>query len=636
MGSKNKAIRNIFYLLIMVMAFSQSAWPQLWADLVLYNGKVLTADSENPANFTIAEAVSIYDGKFAEVGTTEEILKTAGPRTRRIDLEGRTVIPGRIDSHTHIQNYASRKYLGFEEGGLTLRSNLGMTAGILWTSKEDGLSQLRTIVMQKPAGEWVVVQPTLTKESGFPNLLAAFPPDFVKSLPMQELDRVAPNHFLVLSGYAYDDSLVNTKALETLLRRYPNIVGVERNPQGKPTGRLTGTASRTLALDFWPDDDPAWMAEGFRKYGEHYPAMGVTTVSSRIERNPLRAFQYLDARGALPVRVAYTSEAIVDHPDPEMLVRRYDTPPGAGPPMLWNTGFSLVNIDIVESFAGACMSKPYPRESREYPLWRFQFYGPNGGCMISAENHTLKAGIEAVVKHGGRLAGNHAAGDGAVDEFFDVIEPLAGQYDVKARRFGLDHCHAVRKDQVERAKKFDIAFSCQPPGNRRSSDEKEILSATEIIFGPMVGAEMISPFRSMVDAGLRPSLETDIPDYYSFLATEQLITRRFPGGRVIGPGQRINRREALYVSTRWAATYVLKEKELGSIEAGKWADLAVLDRDYLTIPEDEIHNIDVLMTILDGKIVYTKPDYAASKGLPDVGFRGDMRSFIRGRPEDLR
>ena len=146
---------------------------------------------------------------------------------------------------------------------------------------------------------------------------------------------------------------------------------------------------------------------------------------------------------------------------------------------------------------------------------------------------------------------------------------------------------------------------------------------------------MRSPFRSLIEAGLRPALGTNSVNYYSFLATQQLVVRAFPNTRVLGPQQRITREEALYTSTRWAAEYVGKGKDLGTIEPGKLADVVILDRNYTQVRQDGLNEINVLVTILGGKIVYTERDYANRRGLLQVGYRGDLASvLIRGRLTD--
>src|SRR5262249_17864104 len=140
------------------------------------------------------------------------------------------------------------------------------------------------------------------------------------------------------------------------------------------------------------------MAEAFRKYAEHYPYMGVTTVSTRMARNPLRAYQLLDARGSMPVRLAFSEEMLADFPDPEMGLRLFDTALGAGTPMVWFIGFSMLQIDLTTETGGACFSREYPRESRDFPLWRFQFFGPNGDCNLRSDDHTQAAMMELILQ----------------------------------------------------------------------------------------------------------------------------------------------------------------------------------------------------------------------------------------------
>ncbi|MBI2819285.1 MAG: hypothetical protein HYX73_04830 [Acidobacteria bacterium] len=209
MSNNLKRATGTIFCLLLLLAMGQSAQAQLWADMVLYNGKVLTADNPNPANFTIAEAVAVFGDRIVGVGSSQDMLKLAGPRTQRIDLDGRTLLPGRIDTHDHIMTAGGRIY---EEGGR--RANVGMTHGITWSSKEDALAQIRTITLGKKPGEWVVIQPTFTDQAGFPNVTGSFVPPFLETVRIEELDAVTPPGVpLMLATYAYDDSLVNSAAL---------------------------------------------------------------------------------------------------------------------------------------------------------------------------------------------------------------------------------------------------------------------------------------------------------------------------------------------------------------------------------------------------------------------------------------
>ncbi|MBI2818408.1 MAG: amidohydrolase family protein, partial [Acidobacteria bacterium] len=432
----------------------------------------------------------------------------------------------------------------------------------------------------------------------------------VSSLPIPRKNFLSQNH----SPAHFHHGL-----LEILLKNFPDVPGVERDANGKPTGALVGVPTRTLALTFWPDNDRQLMIDSYITHGQHITSRGVTTIHTRMEPIALRAFQALDQQGGMTLRASYASEALVDHPNPEVMVRRYDSPPGAGSKMLWNSGHSLLNLDDVMSAGSACVSKPFPRESVDFPVWRYQFWGPYGNCMMRSKNHTLKRALEAIAKNGGRMTGTHVSGDGSLDDVLDVLVPLQGPYDIKKMRFAVDHCSVVRPDQIERAKIIDLEFTCR---HARGFDGGGKIDATEVIWGAEQGSVMVSPFRSLIDAGLRPAISEFTTDEEPFLGIYYGITRRFDDGRVLGPLEVINRREGLYLFTRWAAEYVWKPQELGSIEVGKYADFVLLDRDYLTGSDSEFREIRILMTILGGKIVYTEPQYASAKGLPQVGYRG--------------
>jgi len=160
--------------------------------------------------------------------------------------------------------------------------------------------------------------------------------------------------------------------------------------------------------------------------------------------------------------------------------------------------------------------------------------------------------------------------------------------------------------------------------------------AVKLLFGEETAADISVPMRSILDHGLRAVIELDQHAFHPFLALEVVTTRKDRNGKVWGKQQSISRREALYTYTRWAAEYVLRENVLGSIESKKYADFAVLNRDYLTVPEDEIGQIDPVLTVMGGQIVYSDPQFAQSQGLPVAGFQGSRSHWLRGTPQDSR
>ena len=151
-----------------------------------------------------------------------------------------------------------------------------------------------------------------------------------------------------------------------------------------------------------------------------------------------------------------------------------------------------------------------------------------------------------------------------------------------------------------------------------------------------MASDSVVPLRRLLDHGLRTTIHLDQHGFYSFLALEVAVTRKDVTGKVWGPQQRVSRREALYMLSRWSSEYVLREDFLGSIEPKKAADFVVLDQDFLTVPEDEIAMINPLLTVMGGNITYTQPTFATQLDLPQVGFRGNPTWWKRGTPEEAR
>ena len=222
---------------------------------------------------------------------------------------------------------------------------------------------------------------------------------------------------------------------------------------------------------------------------------------------------------------------------------------------------------------------------------------------------------------GYRIVGMHMAGEKTIDLFLDALEEADRINPGTVPRHTVDHVRFLNQQQAERAKKFNMIWSISP------KNIDMVMPRVAEMYGREVAGDVVMPARRILDQGMRIAMEIDA-DRYSFLELEILVARKDSNGQLWGPQQRIDRREALYSFTRWAAEYVRRKDQLGSIEKGKWADLIVVDRDYLTVSEDDISEIKVMMGFVGGKLGYTEPTFARAQDLPQVGFRALSR--IRG------
>ncbi|MBI2818675.1 MAG: amidohydrolase family protein [Acidobacteria bacterium] len=623
--TKKPPFITVFLGLIFLLTGRWTGAAGLDADLVIYNGKILTVDSPDPSNFTTAQAAVVYDGKFVAVGTNEEALQYAGPDTRKIDLGGRTVIPGLIDTHFHSFSYASHYFpLGAPRDGQT-------DPPILWTNKAEFLAQIRTLALKKKTGEWIIT--SLAGGEG-----VSIVPELQRGeVTLADLDQVAPNNPVMIHWVVRSEGLVNSKALNPVLDRYPKIGGVARDAQGRPTGRVSGMAAWGMALEFWPKTPPEQLGPYYKMELEEALAQGMTTFSSRATPNQLRAYAWLHARGELPMRFGYGLEAANRNPNVDATLSRLvglqggagQTMWGSGDDKLWMVGMALSNIDHITSIAGACVDVPYPREVPEFPMWRYQFWGPHGLCTLESPDYNDVEVIRSAAKYGFRISGTHTAGARTLGQYLDILEEVVKDYPhIAEQRWAVDHVLDVGPGQAERARKFNLYFSVMPPTIYDPPRDMEIL------YGEEGAGDRRVPTRTLLDNGLRVVMELDRHNFHPLLGLQVVVNRKDINGKQWGPQQRVSRSEALYMNTRWASEYVLRENLLGSIEPKKYADFVVLNRDYLTVPEDEIGRIDPLLTVVGGQIAYSDPDFATSQGLPQVGYRGDRSEWLRGAPEE--
>ena len=542
-----------------------------YADLVLHNGKIITVDQ----NFSLVQAVAVRDGKILKVGRDAEILALAGPATRQINLQGRAVIPGLIDTHSHLHEY------GLDRNAATMNPDL-LEIKIEGRSEEEMMQRLAEEAKKKKPGEWLItrIRPRSVAD-GFVNNKTRF-----------DLDKVTPNNPTMVH-VTDTKAMANSKALEQLLKRYdPTVLELPKNKQGEFTGRIGAGVSLIFYEEIIPKPKPEDLAPIYLKELEMWGAGGVTTWSSSLGSEAISAFHYMDQKGMMPIRLAYTNEAgYRDNIYGESFVNRFGNLIGHGTERFWLIGISSGSTD--SSYPGVCTTlSPDPKvKARE-------------DCRLTLDNVRGRAAW-AAVKAGVRITGTHSAGDKATDVLMDIIEKASAEAgltldQIRAKSHSIDHCTMnPRPDQIERAKKLNIMWSCAP---------KYLLRANQVMrdYGEEAAHRWVVPVKSILDAGGRVAWQQDDADLgiKPFFGLGTLITRKDDDGRVWGARNAVDRKTALLMATRWASEYVLRDKLLGSLEVGKWGDMVVLDKDYMTVSDEEIGKITSVMTIVGGKVIY--------------------------------
>lgn len=356
--------------------------------------------------------------------------------------------------------------------------------------------------------------------------------------------------------------------------------------------------------------------------------MGVTTISTKIRLNGLDAYKMLDSQGQLTMRLAYGLgwDYFGSVKDISAELKKFQGSMGTGDDMLWVASMAPSSVD------GASTRACTNQKRSGGAFGAIDNWFPTGQCHTDSEyrgghskygpapiqGNYFKEWVMTQAKYGLRLGNDHVAGDRSVENLLSMVEDAQKQYGTAStRNWGFDHCVLVNPADFKRAAKDGVMFSCAPKYLR------DVAPAAAVSYGDSIANTFVVPVKSMLDAGVKVVFESDTfqtsRDYYKWGDIQEFLTREDSKGKVWGPQEKIDRPTVLKMITRWAAEYVLKPETLGSIEAGKFADLVVLDRDYLAIPVKEVKEIQPQLTILDGKIVYVQQDFANEYNLKPAG-----------------
>ena len=599
----------------MIVSSCWLAAQQTPADLILHNGKILTVDDQ----FSILQAIAVTGQQITAVGSDADVRQLAGPNTQVIDLKGRTVIPGLIDTHLHIHNYIENAYRSqldpekFNRLPIDWRGVRG---------KDDVLTQIKNTMekYQFEPGRWLYFQ-NLNLNTGSAERAERIRKLLFNELTRWDLDTVTPDNPVILDMGVPDTSgfFVNGKAMDYLYENYGDFVRkygrVWLDASGRPDGHVEPPANRLL----FPQKNnrsPAVLAPIYKVGLAELAAMGVTVVSSRFPEDTADAYRLLESKGELTLRIAYGLETFSHILDVKTEMKEWASKIGAGSDKVWITSIGAEAVDG----AGArnCLSVPRISAYDVVNEW-----WPRGACNVDSEYHGAEGKsprttgnyfrdwVIASGLNGVRFANTHVGGERSIKLMLSLAEQVVRQAGPDAvRGWAFDHCSFVDPDDLERVARLGIMFSCS---SRFIPNERGAKS-----YGEEVANNWLVPVKSMLDAGIKVAFEVD-RDEYAWTDLELLITRKDQNGKVWSPHERVDRIAALKMFTRVGAEYVLRENQLGTLEPGKLADLVVLDRDYMTIPEDQIDEIQPQVTVFDGKIVFVHPQFAQEYNLRPAG-----------------
>ncbi len=524
--------------------------------------------------------MAIAGGRFLAVGTAEEVRRLAGSSTTQIDLRGRMVVPGLIDSHTHPIGAA----LSEQDAEIPhIRSITELQ------------EHIRRLARSSPPQKLIFVPKiyaTRMKEGRYPT--------------RQELDAAGGADRLVISDNGYA-AVLNTAALKkagiTAATPQPANGKIIKDPSGEPTGLILGAPQ--LVSTFRSDRPPTHQDRlwALRQVHRRYNQSGITSTIDRGQGpDGLRAYQELWRQGELTVRTYLTVSLAGGGPLDRVRqdVERLPFVTGFGDDWL-RVGSLKIVLDGGILIGTAYMREPYGENTEVYG-----YQDPDYRGVLAAPRENVFEIAKAANRLGWQMTA-HTTGGGSTDLLLEAYEAADRERPIRDRRFTLTHANFPNREVIERCRRLGVVIDMQPAWLHLDGD------ALVKVLGPR-RIQDFHPYRSLFDAGVVVAGGSDhmikfdsrlaINPYHPFFGMWMAVTRQTSSGAVVEPRQRISRDQALRMWTLNAAYLSFDEKRKGSIEPGKLADLVVLSKDFLSCPENDIRAIEAEATMVGGKFVY--------------------------------
>jgi predicted amidohydrolase YtcJ len=528
-------------LIVGVLVVVSAAWSQS-ADAVLVNGKILTVDNQ----FSIREAVAVREGRIVAVGTSADVRKLAGPKTRVIDLQGHTVIPGLIDSHMH-----------------AIRAGQTFVTEVNWvgaTSLAEALGRIHEASQTMKPGAWLIVaggwNVAQFKEKRRPTQA-----DLVAAAPNNPVYVQLGYDWVVMTPAGFKALNINSDA------DVPRPGKLERDSNGHPTGAIDGGTSNLTAIalfDRLPHPTFDEQVEGTKAFFRELNRLGLTGVGdpggNNVNPEDYQPIFKVWRQGKLTLRVAYS----LCGPTPgkefeELKSLTQMLPQGFGDNMLRFNGLG------------------------ERITW-----GMNNNDKATDDDKDKYYQILRWAAQRGMPVTMHWPKNETVDTLLSIYERVNREFPITDLRWSIAHLNNASPQSLQRMKAMGVGWTIQRANAASVENAKEL----GVMMGAGTDAHRVASYNPFTE------LQKSLVDSKSVAGVQR------------GPEQTPTRVDALHAYTIGSAWFSRDEDKRGSLEPGKLADLAVLTKDYMTVPADQIGSIESLLTMVGGKIVYAAGPYA--------------------------
>jgi predicted amidohydrolase YtcJ len=551
--------------LLTAAAFAQPA------DLVLSNGKIVTMNPAQP----VARAMAIRGDRIVAIGTMADAAKFIGPNTQIIGLEGKLAIPGFIEGHGHFTGVGQ------------FRMGLDLREARTW---DDIVAQVARAAKNAKPGEWIVGRGW--HQSKWDHA----PEPNVEGFPLHDsLDKVSPNNPVVLTHASGHASFVNAKAMQEagITRATPNPSGGEilKDKNGNPTGLLRERASGLVSRAETAYESRRTVAENAALLRKQIDlaideslSKGITTFEDAGSPfTTVDALKRMADSHELRMRIWMMLRMPNEQLAPKL--DRYRTI-GAGGDYFTVRAIKR-QIDGALGSRGAWLLEPYTDK-------------PDSAGLNTEDPADIRKTAELAIQHGYQLC-VHAIGDRANREVLNIFEDTFKAHpDKKDLRWRVEHAQHLNAADIPRFGQLGVIAEMQ--GIHCTSDAPYVL----LRLGAKRAEEGAYVWQKLMKTGAIVGNGTDAPveDVSPLASFYASVSRKLKDGSRFYPDQRMSREEALRSYTLNNAYAAFEEKLKGSLEPGKLADVTVLSRDIMTIPEDEILSTDVVYTIVGGKVRY--------------------------------